>query len=118
MMPGLLVPDKRTVPYLREAGARFQADLLLIYTTRVRTFRRDRMIGVDEVRAEAIAESVLLDVRTGIIVHSALGSERIEARRTPGDLDFNETVSKAQVEAMGKALAVIAAKVRESAGAK
>lgn len=30
LMPSLLVPEKRTVPYLREAAARFQADLLLI----------------------------------------------------------------------------------------
>jgi len=29
MMPTLLIPEKRTVPYLREAAARFQADLLL-----------------------------------------------------------------------------------------
>jgi hypothetical protein len=35
LMPALLVPEKQTVPYLREAAARFQADLLLVYTTRV-----------------------------------------------------------------------------------
>jgi hypothetical protein len=61
-MPALLIPERRTVPYLREAAARFQADLLLIYSTRIQTFRRDRLIGADEVHAEAIVESVLLDV--------------------------------------------------------
>src|SRR5207245_9846806 len=58
-MPSLLVPEKRTVPYLREAAARFQADLLLVYTTRVQTFRQDRFFGTDEVRARCIVESVL-----------------------------------------------------------
>jgi len=58
-MPTLLIPEKRTVPYLREAAARFQADLLLVCGTRVRTFQRDRLIGADEVHAEAVVESVL-----------------------------------------------------------
>ena len=40
LLPSLLVPEKRTVPYLREAAARIQADLLFVYTTRIQTFRR------------------------------------------------------------------------------
>jgi hypothetical protein len=70
-MPTLLIPERRTVPYLREAAARFQADLLLIYGTTLRTFQRDRLIGSDGVHAEAVVESVLLDVRTGIVIHTA-----------------------------------------------
>jgi len=41
-LPSLLVPEKRTVPYLREASARIQADLLFVYNARIETFRRDR----------------------------------------------------------------------------
>jgi hypothetical protein len=40
LLPSLLVPQKRTVPYLREAAARFQADLLFVYTARIQTFRK------------------------------------------------------------------------------
>lgn len=112
-MPALLIPDKRTVPYLREAAARFQADLLLVYATRVRVFQRDRLIGSDEVRAEAAVESVLLDVRTGIVIHTARTSEGISARKVPGDLNFSQTVAKAQTEAAGKALLKLAAAVGE-----
>src|SRR3989454_6093068 len=83
MMPTLLIPEKRTVPYLREAAARFQADLLLVYATRVQTFRQDRLIGKDEVRARCLGESVLLDVRTGIVVHTANATESISVKRTP-----------------------------------
>src|SRR5215831_18938805 len=61
-MPTLLVPEKHTIPYLREAAARFQADLLLIYTSRVQTFQHDRFLGPDEVKARSIVDSVLLDV--------------------------------------------------------
>ena len=107
-MPTLLIPERRTVPYLREAAARFQADLLLVYGTRVRTFRRDRLVGTDEVNAESVVESVLLDVRTGIVIHSAQATETISAKKTPGDLNFSQTVAKAQTEATGKALLKVA----------
>lgn len=110
-LPTLLVPERRTVPYLREAAARFQADLLLVYGTGVRSFQRDRLIGTDEVRAESVVESVLLDVRTGIVVHAAQASERISVKRTSGDLNFSETIAKARAEASGKALVKMAGAV-------
>lgn len=108
LMPGLLVPERRTIPYLREAAARFQADLLLIYSSRVRTFQRDRLLGADEVKVESTVESVLLDVRTGIVIHTVLVSEGVSARKTPGDLNFSQTVAKAETEATGKALLKLA----------
>lgn len=107
-LPSLLVPERRTIPYLREAAARFQADLLLLYGTGTRSFQRDRLVGTDEVRAESVVESVLLDVRTGIVVHSAQVREQMSARRTAGDVNFSETVAKAQAEANGKAMAKLA----------
>ena len=103
-MPALLVPEKRTVALLREAAARFQADLLLVYTTRVQTFQQERLIGADVVRAGCTAESVLLDVRTGIIVHAARVSDSLLAKKSGADLDFSQPIAKAQSEATGKAL--------------
>jgi hypothetical protein len=110
-IPTLLIPEKRTVPYLREAAARFQADLLLVYATRVQTYRKDRFLGADEVRAKCIVESVLLDVRTGIVLLAARGSEGVYAKKTPGDLNFSETVAKSETEATGKALLKVADQV-------
>jgi hypothetical protein len=107
-MPPLLVPEKQTVPYLREAAARFQADLLLIYTTRVQTFRQGRLIGADEVKARCVVDSVLLDVRTGIVVHSAQIAESVDAKKTQGELNFSETVAKAEADATGKGLLKVA----------
>ena len=82
--------------------------MLLIYGTSVRTFQRDRLIGADEVHAEAVVESVLLDVRTGIVIHTAQAAEGITAKKTQGDVNFSQTVSKAQTEATGKALMKLA----------
>lgn len=107
-MPALLIPEKRTVPYLREAAARFQADLLLVYGTRVQTFQRDRLIGTDEVHAEAVVESVLLDVRTGIVVFAAQTTGDVSTKKAPGDLNFSETVVKAETQATGSAVVKLA----------
>jgi hypothetical protein len=76
LLPSLLVPEKRTIPYLREAAARIQADLLFVYTTRIQYFRRDRFLKPDEVHAQCVAESVLLDVRMPV--------KTLRRRRHPG----------------------------------
>ena len=107
-LPSLLVPERRSVPYLREAAARIQADLLLVYSTRFQSFRQDRFLKPDEVHAQCIAESVLLDVRTGIVVHTGRATESISMKKAPGDLNFSETVARAQSEARGKAVLSLA----------
>jgi hypothetical protein len=111
MMPALLVPEKRTVSYLREAAARFQADLLLVYTSRVRNFQRDRLLGAGEVSAECAAESVLLDVRTGIVVDSARKAESVTVHKSAGDLNFAQTVAKSESIVAGVAMAQLAGAV-------
>ncbi|HKD81505.1 MAG TPA: hypothetical protein VKH81_17565 [Candidatus Angelobacter sp.] len=108
LLPSLLIPDKRTVPYLREAAARIQADLLFIYTSRIQSFRRDRFLKSDEVHAQCIAEAVLLDVRTGIVVHTGKATENIAMTKSQADANFNETVARAEAEARGKTLLTLA----------
>jgi len=112
-LPSLLVPEKRTVPYLREAAARVQADLLFVYTTRIQTFRHDRFLKPNEVHAQCVAESVLLDVRTGIVVQTEKATEIIELVKTPADANFSETESRAESEARGKALLSLGSQVVE-----
>ena len=108
LLPSLLVPEKRTVPYLREAAARIQADLLFVYATSIQTFRRGRLLKPGEVHAQCIGESVLLDVRTGIVAQTAHATENIAATKTQADLNFDETVARAESEARGKALVSLA----------
>jgi len=108
LLPSLLVPEKRTIPYLREAAARIQADLLFVYTTRIQYFRRDRFFKADQVHAQCVAESILLDVRTGIVAHTDHASENIALQKNPGDLNSDEMVARAQSEAKSKAVLSLA----------
>jgi hypothetical protein len=59
-----------------------------------------------------MVESVLLDVRTGIVIQAAQASEGISAKKVPGDLNFSQTISKAQTEATGRALLKVTAAIR------
>jgi hypothetical protein len=55
-----------------------------------------------------MAESVLLDVRTGIVVHTARATENIAMKKTSTDLNFSETHARAESEARGKAVLSLA----------
>ena len=104
LLPSLLVPEKRTVPYLREASARIQADLLFVYTSRIQSFRRRPLLQAGRGQSAVLAESVLLDVRTGIVVHTGRATENIAMQKTAADLNFSETIARAESDARGKAL--------------
>jgi hypothetical protein len=109
LLPALLIPDKKTVPQLREAAARFQADLLVVYQARVHTYSKYRTVGKDEVKAQCVVEAVLLDVRTGIIPYSTSATEEVSATRDESDLSFSETVAKATAKSVGAAMGRVGA---------
>lgn len=103
-VPSFLVPERRTVPYLREAAARYQADLMLLYRSDCKTYEKFRMFSANETKAFCTVETALLDVRTGVIPFTSVTTETFEAKKTDQDTNFAETVHKAEIEAIGKAL--------------
>lgn len=103
-LPSVIIPGKRTIPYLREAAARYQADLLLMYRTDCKTFEKYRMFSPDETKAYCTVETIVLDTRTGIIPFTSVNTETFEAKLTKSDQNFSETIHKAEIAAIGKAL--------------
>jgi hypothetical protein len=106
-LPSILVPEKRTVPFLREAGARYQADLLLAFRTACQTFERYRLFKANQTRAFCSVEAVLLDVRTGLVPFVATSTKAFVAVESPADLNLRETILRSQLEANGNALGEI-----------
>lgn len=104
ILPSILVPDQRTVPYLREAAARYQADLLLVFRSACRSFERYRLFQSDRARAYCGVEAVLLDVRTGLVPFVATSTQSYDVEETETDLNFRETVLRSQLEAIGAGL--------------
>jgi hypothetical protein len=110
-LPSMLVSEKRTIPVLREAAARFQSDLLLAYRSSCHSYQKYRFIDPNESKSYCSVESVLLDVRSGIIVKSIVSTEDFSTKKTEKDTSFDETIKKAELEAVAKALRNVANEV-------
>ncbi len=67
-IPSILLPqDKISIPYIREACARLQCDLVLIYTVQCRITYDSNVFRKDRATSHATIEAVAIDVRTGIV---------------------------------------------------
>ena len=111
-LPSMLVPDQRTVPYLREAAARYQADLLLAYRSKCQTFEKYKFIDPNETRAYCTVETVLLDVRSGIVPFTTVSSNEFVAKKDKGDMNFRETIRKAEMKTIAKSLKEAASEIK------
>lgn len=110
-LPSILIPDQKTVPHLRVAAARYQADLLLVYRSYCRSFERYRLFGADRSKAYCGVEAVLLDTRTGLVPFTSVAMESFEATENDSDINFRETVLKAQLGATEDALAAVVGEI-------
>lgn len=112
-LPAMLLPEKRTVPFLREAAARFQADLLLVYRSDCRTFEKYRFLNPDETKAYCTVEAVLLDVRSGIVPFSVVSTKEYATATRKEDTNFSETIKKAELHAVSQCLEEVGLTVKE-----
>jgi hypothetical protein len=95
-LPSLMTPSRVSIPILREAAVRMQADLLLVYRVGSDTYSQYRTFARDKVKAYSTCEIVLLDVRTGLVPFTRVVSrERLEMKQ-PADLDLSETMRRAE----------------------
>lgn len=102
-LPSLVTPKEMTIPYLRQAAARFQADALLIYRTSTRTYDSQKWFKKDESKAYCTVEAILLDTRTGVVPFSTVVTEFYSTQRSSSDSDISETSAKAEQAAIAKA---------------
>lgn len=110
-LPSILVPENRTVPHLREAAARYQADLLLVYRSYCQSFDRYRVFGADRSRAYCGVEAVLLDTRTGLVPFTTVATRSYDVVEDQSDTSFRETRLKAQLDATAAALGDVSTEI-------
>jgi len=104
LLPSLMTPEKKTIPYLREAAARYQADLLLVYRSANRFYSRYKIFKPDEAKATCIVEAILLDVRSGIVPFTSVSFQKYKIEKSKEDYDLSETIAKAEINSVSKAL--------------
>jgi hypothetical protein len=110
-LPSILIPEKRTVPHLREAAARYQADLMIVYRSFCRSFERYRIFAADRSKAYCGVESVLLDTRTGLVPFTTTATRSFDVVQNQTDTNFEETRLKAQLRATSDALSDVSAEI-------
>jgi hypothetical protein len=107
-LPSLMTPSRVSIPVLREAAVRMQADLLLVFRVGSDTYSRYRTFAKDKVKAYSTCELVLLDVRTGLVPFTRVVSrEQVELKQT-SDLDLSETMRRAEQASASETLKVAA----------
>lgn len=106
-LPTLLIPEKRTVGHYREAAARYQADLLLVYQAACRTYDKYRFFSPDEAKSFCNVEAVILDIRTGIVPFTVTASRDFMTKENKEDTNFRETMARAELKALADALAEV-----------
>jgi hypothetical protein len=111
LLPSLLTPSDATIPVLREAAVRLQADLLLVYRTTSDIYHRSRLFADDQVKAYCTTEAVLLDVRTGLIPFTAITTREAMVKKERQDADINETMRRAESQAVLDSLTAVADKL-------
>jgi hypothetical protein len=110
-VPTLLIPQKRAVGHFREAAARYQADLIMVYQASCRTYDKYRLFSPDEAKSYCNVEAVLLDTRTGIVPFTVTASRDFMTKETRADLNFRETLARAELAALADALDEIGGEV-------
>ena len=107
-LPGLLIPDKATIPSVRESAARFQADLLLAYNSRCQSYRKYRLLSADKSQSYCAIEAILLDIRSGIVAKSVVSTEDVAIVENQEDINLSETIRKSELQAVSVALGKVA----------
>ncbi|ESP94201.1 MULTISPECIES: hypothetical protein [Pseudoalteromonas] len=110
-LPTLLLPEQKTVPFLREAAARYQADLILVYKNGCDNFKQLRFFEQDRVRSYCSTEAVLIDTRTGIVPFTLTSTKQYTVNRNAEELNFYETLRKAELKAINAGLSEVATKL-------
>lgn len=103
-LPSLMTPTRVSIPVLREAAVRMQADLLLVFRVGSDVYTQYRAFAKDKVKAYSTCELVLLDIRTGLVPFTRVVSgERLELKQAT-DLDLSETMRRAKEISAGETL--------------
>lgn len=100
LMPNIIIGDHPNIFTLRESAVRLQADLLFIFSINSDIYQKYKVFKKDEVKAYATCESLLMDIRTGIIPHSEVVTKDFLTQKTAQDLSNNDLRKRAEQSAI------------------
>lgn len=105
-IPEILLPEKLSIPVLRQAAARLQCELVLIYRVTEDVRYRGHIFTRDTAKVYSSVEGVLLHTRTGILPFTVIADqehESVETKKDKQERGFHERIRhEATVKALGK----------------
>jgi hypothetical protein len=96
---------------MREAAARLQADLVLVYRPGCQFFERYPFMGAVTYRASCTLESIVIDVRSGLFPVTMTASGEAADRRIPEDMERSGTIARLATTAAASAMAQATARI-------
>jgi hypothetical protein len=108
-IPALLMPERMTVSSFRQAAARLQCDLVLMYWIRKDVRYKGHTFSPDTAQAYVTIEALLLHTRTGLIPWTTISDQKIKAEETKADKEERGFGERVEREATAQALQEVAA---------
>jgi len=104
LMPNIMTDQNPTLTNLRESAVRLQADLLIIFSIKSDIYYKYKVFKKDQAKAFATLETLLFDIRTGIVPYSSIVTKEQLVSKEESDADIKETQKRAENEAILSAL--------------
>jgi hypothetical protein len=95
-IPALMTSANPTITQVRETAVRLKADVLVVYSVTSDIYSKYKVFQRNEAKAYATCESILMDVRSGVIPHSTIITNEKMIRKS--DTDFNDAETKKNAE--------------------
>lgn len=99
-MPSMIVGNTPDINRLRESAVRLQADMLLIFAIKSDLFHRYKSLKKDDAKAYATCQSVLMDIRTGVIPHTTVITKEFYSKKESTDLTLDDMRRRVQNQAV------------------
>jgi hypothetical protein len=100
LMPSMMISNNPSLTELREATVRLQADMLLVFSINSDIYYKYKMFKEDEAKAFATTETILMDIRTGVIPHSSIVTREKFIKKSQADLSTDEMRKRAEIDAV------------------
>lgn len=113
LMPSILTNQNPTLTNLRESAVRLQADMLIIFSITSDIYYKYKAFKKDQAKAFDTIETVLLDIRTGVVPYSDIVTKEQLIKKEATDFNIRETQKRAENEAVISALSASGTKLVE-----
>jgi hypothetical protein len=110
-VPRLLMPDRVTIPVLREMAARMQCENILVYTVTDDSRYDYHPFAPDQIRVELTIEAVVLNVRTGCLPIAVALDREASFKMNPNDPSAYEFTRRAQRDVVLGGLKEVSARI-------